>query len=142
MTAPATLDPFQHITLPQGTIRYLDHGAGPTLLLVHGLLANTTLWGLLVPRLALHFRCIAPELPLGAHTLPMNPDADLSPLGIAQLLADFLRALDLHDVTLVGNDTGGAICQLVIAHHPQRIIRLVLTNCDAFERFFPPALVA
>jgi pimeloyl-ACP methyl ester carboxylesterase len=53
-------------------------------------------------------------------------------------VADFLEALDLHEVTLIGNDTGGAICQLVIAHHPERISRLVLTNCDAFEHFFPP----
>ena len=53
-------------------------------------------------------------------------------------MADFLEALDLHEVTLIGNDTGGAICQLVIAHHPERISRLVLTNCDAFEHFFPP----
>jgi pimeloyl-ACP methyl ester carboxylesterase len=62
---------------------------------------------------------------------------DLSPLGVAHLVADFLEACDLHEVTLIGNDTGGAICQLVIAHHPERISRLVLTNCDAFEHFFP-----
>ena len=68
----------------------------------------------------------------------MQPDADLSPLGVARLVADLLEALDLHEVTLIGNDTGGAICQLVIAHHPARITRLVLTNCDAFEQFFPP----
>jgi pimeloyl-ACP methyl ester carboxylesterase len=91
-----------------------------------------------MPRLVSQFRCIAPDLPLGAHSQPLHPDTDLSPLGVAQLVADFLEALDLHDVTLIGNDTGGAICQLVIAHHPERITRLVLTNCDAFEQFFPP----
>jgi len=68
----------------------------------------------------------------------MHPDADLSPRGVAHLVADFLEALDLQEVTLIGNDTGGAICQLVIAHYPERISRLVLTNCDAFEHFFPP----
>jgi pimeloyl-ACP methyl ester carboxylesterase len=68
----------------------------------------------------------------------LHPDVDLSPLGVAHLVADFLEALDLHEVILIGNDTGGAICQLVIAHHPERISRLVLTNCDAFEQFFPP----
>src|SRR5712692_6803589 len=94
--------------------------------------------GRVIPRLVSQFRCIAPELPLGAHAHPLHPDADLSPLGVAQLVADFLEALDLHEVTLIGNDTGGAICQLVIAHHPERITRLVLTNCDAFEQFFPP----
>jgi pimeloyl-ACP methyl ester carboxylesterase len=75
---------------------------------------------------------------LGAHEIPLQENVDLSPLGVAQLIADFLAALDLHEVTLIGNDTGGALCQLVIAHHPERINRLVLTNCDAFEQFFPP----
>lgn len=89
------------------------------------------------PLLSEHFRCIAPDLPLVAHCLPLHPDADLSPRGVADLVNDFLVALDLLDVTLVGNDTGGAICQLVITLHPERITRLVLTNCDAFEAFFP-----
>src|SRR5262249_8236957 len=60
------------------------------------------------------------------------------PLGVARLIAAFLEALDLQEVTLIGNDTGGALCQLVIVHSPERISRLVLTNCDAFEQFFPP----
>jgi len=93
-----------------------------------------------IPQLTGSFRCLAPDLPLGAHTLPLRQEADVSPLGVARLVADFIEALDLHDVTLVGNDTGGAICQLIIAHHPERIARLVLTNCDAFESFFPPSL--
>jgi pimeloyl-ACP methyl ester carboxylesterase len=67
----------------------------------------------------------------------MGDGADLTPPGVARLLADFLAALDLRDVTLVGNDTGGAICQILIARHPERIGRLVLTNCDAYEEFFP-----
>ena len=142
MAIPTSNITFHQITFPQGTVRYLDHGTGPTLVLVHGLLANSILWSQMLPRLAPHFRCIAPELPLGAHSLPMNKNADLSPLGVAHLVADFMAALDLHDVTLVGNDTGGAICQLVIARHPERITRLILTNCDAFEQFFPASLAA
>ncbi|HEU5370147.1 MAG TPA: alpha/beta hydrolase [Ktedonobacterales bacterium] len=142
MTTAAPLDTLHELSLPQGALRYSDQGTGPTLVFIHGLLANTTLWSLLTPHLASQFRCIAPELPLGAHALPMHPDVDLTPPGIAALVADFLQALDLHDVTLVGNNTGGAICQLVIAHHPERIARLVLTNCDAFEQFFPPSLAA
>ncbi len=137
----ATVDPlstFQEVSLPQGTVRYYDQGTGPTLVFIHGLLANSQLWSRVIPQLVSQFRCIAPDLPLGAHSHPMHPDADLSPLGVAHLVTDFLEALDLHEVTLVGNDTGGAICQLVIAHHPERISRLVLTNCDAFENFFPP----
>jgi pimeloyl-ACP methyl ester carboxylesterase len=69
----------------------------------------------------------------------MRPDVELAPPDVARLVADFLDALDLSDVTLVGNDTGGAITQLVAAHHPERIGRLVLTPCDAYENF-PPAM--
>ncbi len=138
MTTLAPLGAFQEISLPQGTVRYYDQGTGPTLVFIHGLLANSLLWSRVIPRLISQFRCIAPDLPLGAHSQPLHPGADLSPLGVAQLVADFLEAKDLYDVTLIGNDTGGAICQLVIAHHPERITRLVLTNCDAFEHFFPP----
>jgi pimeloyl-ACP methyl ester carboxylesterase len=80
-----------------------------------------------------------PDLPLGSHREPMNPDADLTPPGVARILADFMAALDLQDVTLVGNDTGGAISQLVATRHPERLGRLVLTPCDAYENFLPPA---
>ena len=126
------------VSLPQGTVRYSDQGTGPTLVFVHGLLANHLLWSRVIPPLVSHFRCIVPDLPLGAHSHPFHPNADLSPLGVARLIADFLEALNLQEVTLIGNDTGGAMCQLVIAHYPERISRLVLTNCDAFEQFFPP----
>ena len=69
----------------------------------------------------------------------MRPDADVSPTGLARLIADLLEALDLRDVTLVGNDTGGALCQFWSTRHPERVGRLVLTNCDAFDNF-PPAM--
>jgi pimeloyl-ACP methyl ester carboxylesterase len=81
---------------------------------------------------------IVPELPLGSHRKPMEPKADLTPPGLAALIAELIQRLELTDVTLVGNDTGGALSQLVVANHPQRIARLVLVNCDAFEDF-PPA---
>src|SRR5215470_20219820 len=138
MTSLALSDTYKQVSLPQGLVRYQDHGSGPTLVFLHGILVNSALWRDVVSLLSGQFRCIAPDLPLGAHSVPLHSDADLSPLGVAQLVADFLEALDLHNVTLVGNDTGGAMCQLVIAHHPERINRLVLTNCDAFEQFFPP----
>jgi pimeloyl-ACP methyl ester carboxylesterase len=70
----------------------------------------------------------------------MNKGADLSAPGLARLIAEFMERLELEDVTLVGNDTGGALCQLVVAEHPERIGRLVLTTCDAFENFPPPAV--
>lgn len=127
------------VQLPQGAIHYSDTGTGPVVVLVHGLLVNGTLWERVMPLLAENFRVVVPDLPLGSHREAMRPDADLSPAGLAGLVDDFLAALDLVDVTLVGNDTGGAICQLVAADHPKRLARLVLTNCDAYKNFLPLA---
>ncbi len=128
---------YRDVVLPRGTVRCRDEGEGPPLVFVHGVFANSTLWRDVIPLLRGSFRCIAPDLPLGGHAYPMNLDADQTPGGVAQLIADLLEALDLRDVTLVGNDTGGALCQITIARHPARIARLVLTNCDAYEAFFP-----
>ena len=128
------------LTLDQGTIRYHDEGSGPTVVLIHGALVDGRLWEPVVHRLRDRFRCVVPELPLGSHEHAMPPDADLSPRGLAALIADVLERLDLRDVTLVGNDTGGALCQLVVGTRSERVGGLVLTNCDAFEDF-PPAMV-
>ena len=117
------------VALPQGTIHYAETGAGRPVVFVHGYLMGGELWQRLASELA----------PLGSHQVALRRDADLSPTGLARLIADFLDALDLQDVTLVGNDTGGALCQLVVTRHPERIGRLVLTNCDAFENFPPRA---
>src|SRR5919204_4812144 len=125
--------------LSQGTINYRKSGEGPPVVFVHGLLVDGRLWRKVTPLLEDRFRCIVPDLPLGSHTRPMSPDADLSPLGLARVVADFLEELNLEDVILVGNDTGGAISQITAANHPERIGRLLLTNCDAFENFLPPA---
>ena len=119
-------------------MRYHDRGSGSCVLLVHGLFVNGTVWEPLVRLLEGHVRCVIPDLPLGAHTLPMN-GADLSPPALAAMLAEFIERLQLTDVTVVGNDTGGALCQILCAHHPDVVDRLVLTNCDAFEHF-PPAV--
>jgi pimeloyl-ACP methyl ester carboxylesterase len=127
------------IKLSQGTLRYRDEGTGSPIVLVHGLLVSGSVWDRMIPALAPRARLIIPDLPLGSHRTPMRPDADLSPTGLAALIAELIERLELTDVTLVGNDTGGALCQLVVAAHPQRISRLVLTNCDAFEDFPPPA---
>jgi pimeloyl-ACP methyl ester carboxylesterase len=125
------------VRLPQGTIRYRERGTGEPIVFVHGLLVNGDLWRKVVPELAKDFRCITPDWPLGSHEQPMNPDADLTPLGLARTIADFLEALDLEDVTIVGNDSGGAMSQVLVTRHPERIGRLVLTNCDTHENFPP-----
>jgi pimeloyl-ACP methyl ester carboxylesterase len=135
-----SVEASREIQLSAGTIRYSDTGGdGPVVLFVHGLLASGMLWAGVVPQLAGEARCIVPELPLGAHKQPMKPDAELSPRSVATMIAELMDKLDLSDVTLVGNDTGGAICQLLVTEHPERVGRMVLTPCDAFEHFFPPA---
>ena len=100
---------------------------------------DATLWDEVVVDLAPDRRCIAPTLPLGAHRHPMRPDADLSPRGIARLIAEFLDRLELDDVTLVGNDTGGAFVQLLVRDGAARVGRIVLVSCEAFDNF-PPGL--
>src|SRR5919201_5069691 len=131
------MDATREIQLSAGTIQYQDTGCdGPVVVFVHGLLANGALWSAVVPQLE-GTRRIVPELPLGAHTKPMKPDADVSPRGVARMIAELLDKLDLHEVTIVANDTGGAISQLLVTEHPERIARLVLTPSDAFEDFFP-----
>ncbi|SFW87497.1 alpha/beta fold hydrolase [Amycolatopsis australiensis] len=126
------------IELSAGTVEYTDTGgAGPVVVFVHGLLMDGSLWDGPVATLPGH-RCVVPALPLGAHRVPM-PGADLSLLGIAALLAEFLERLDLREVTLVGVDTGGALVQLLMAGGAARVSRVVLASCDAFDNF-PPGL--
>jgi len=130
---------MREVRLSQGTIRYRELGTGEPVVLVHGLLVDGQLWRDVAPGLARDFRVIVPEWPLGSHTIPLAPGADRTPPGLAQIVADFLAALELERVTLVGNDTGGAISQLVAVEHPERLARLVLTPCDAYDNFLPPA---
>ncbi|HEX6357590.1 alpha/beta hydrolase [Actinophytocola sp.] len=135
----ASLGQERRVTLPQGEVRYFERGEGRTVVFVHGVLTNADLWRAVVPELAAAgFRCLAPDWPLGAHDIPMRRDADLSPAGHANVLADFLAALDLRDVILVANDTGGALTQLMLARRPERVDRVVLLPSDCFEYFFPP----
>jgi pimeloyl-ACP methyl ester carboxylesterase len=128
------------VELPQGTLHYREWGTdGPPVVFLHGYLMSGRLWEPVAERLAADFRCIAPDLPMGAHPAALNPDADLSTRGLGRLVADFISGLGLRDPTLVGNDSGGAIAQVVAAEHGERIGRLVLASCDAFDNF-PPKL--
>ncbi len=129
----------REVSLPAGTVRYREAGQGKPVVFVHGYLVDGRLWDGVVDSLSDRYRCLAPDWPIAAHQLAMNPDADLSPYGIAALIASFLEALDLSDVTIVGNDSGGAMSQVLVTRHPDRIGRLVLTNCDSYENF-PPGI--
>jgi pimeloyl-ACP methyl ester carboxylesterase len=127
------------IELSAGTVEYQDTGEGPALVLLHGLMMDASLWDGPIADLSADHRCVAPTLPLGAHRHAMHADADLSLPGIARLVAEFLDRLDLRDVTLVGNDTGGALVQLLMCDGAARVGRVVLVSCDAFDNF-PPGL--
>jgi pimeloyl-ACP methyl ester carboxylesterase len=131
---------MREIELSAGRLEYVDTGgAGPTVVLLHGLLMDWTLWQAVTHDLARDHRCLVPTLPLGAHRHAVAPGADLSLDGVARLVVEFLERLDLTDVTLVGNDTGGAIVQLVVAGEHRRVGRIALVSCDAFDNF-PPGL--
>jgi pimeloyl-ACP methyl ester carboxylesterase len=139
MARSAALGESRQVTLPEGTIEYRETGSGPPVVFVHGLMVNGDLWRNVVPWLSGRYRCITPDLPLGSQRIPMNPGTDFTLPGVARLLAGFLDALDLEDVTVVANDTGGAITQVLITQHPSRVGRVVFTPCDSFEDFLPPA---
>jgi pimeloyl-ACP methyl ester carboxylesterase len=130
---------MDEVQLSAGTIRYHDQGDGPVVVFVHGLLVNSALWKGVAERLSPRFRCIRPDWPLGAHPVAMNSGTKLTPRRVAQLIGEFLEALDLCDVTLAANDTGGALTQLLLADGCDRVGRVVLTPCDSFDNFLPPA---
>ena len=130
------------IHLGHGTVEYRATGpedASPSpVVFVHGFLVDATVWTCVADLLSSHgVRSYAPNLPLGAHRIALAPDADQSPRGVARQILSFIEALDLDDVTLVGNDTGGALIQFILDTDPSRIGRVVLTNCDAFDTFPP-----
>ena len=120
-----------------GRIEYFEAGTGEPIVLLHGLALSATFWRKVVPGLTHRFRCIVPTLPLGGHHMAMAADADLSPPGVADLVVELLDAIGVRSAVVVGNDTGGAIAQLVAARHPDRVRALVLTPCDAFNHFLP-----
>jgi pimeloyl-ACP methyl ester carboxylesterase len=122
------------VEVPAGVIEYDDTGGdGPVVVLLHGLVMSGTVWRHVVADLRADHRCVTPTLPLGAHRRPMRADADLTLHGLGTLVGDFLAALDLTDVTLVGNDWGGA---QLLADHP-RVARLGLVACEAFDNYPP-----
>jgi pimeloyl-ACP methyl ester carboxylesterase len=129
---------MQEIELSAGIIEYDDTGgSGPVVVLLHGLVMDGSVWRHVVRELRADHRCVVPTLPVGGHRRPMRANADLSLHGLAKLQAEFLEALDLRDVTLVGNDLG--LFQVTAGEYPERLARLVITSCEAFENI-PPGL--
>jgi pimeloyl-ACP methyl ester carboxylesterase len=130
------------VALEQATIDYRvlgpEDSPHPPVLFVHGILVDNRLWSAVAEGLAKQgYRCYLPTWPLGSHTIPVNDPTSLSPRGVAKMIRDFIAVLGLSDVTLVGSDTGGGLSQFVVDAYPDLIGRLVLTNCDAFDKFPP-----
>jgi pimeloyl-ACP methyl ester carboxylesterase len=125
------------VDTPQGPVAHRVVGEGPPIVFVHGLLVDSKLWDGVAERLADRHRCIVADWPMGSHRLAMNDDADLTPPGLARIIALLMDELGIERATIVGNDTGGAVSQILTANHPERVERLVLTNCDTFEHFPP-----
>ena len=125
------------VDVPAGRIHYVELGKGPTVLFLHGGLANGRLWHNVVPHLAASHRCVVPDLPKGSHREPMRPGVDLAPPAMARLVIDFMDSLGLDQVHLVTNDSGGAVGQILTAAHPDRVRSLVLTSCDTYRQFPP-----
>jgi pimeloyl-ACP methyl ester carboxylesterase len=134
-----SLGPGRVLELGAGRrIRAHVTGEGPPIVFVHGALVNANLWRKVVPRLD-GFKRVTLDLPLGSHLDPLPKGADVSPPALAELIAAAVEALELDEVTVVGNDTGGALSQILVTRRPQRVGALVLTSCDAFDNF-PPRL--
>lgn len=127
------------VKLKQGRIHYRELGEGEPLVFVHGWAVNGHLWDEVARPLSATHRCIVPDLPFGSRPEPMAPDTDLSPPGAAGLIAELIETLRLDRPTVVANDSGGAVSQILATEHPGVVGRLVLTNCDALE-VFPPGI--
>ncbi len=125
------------ISTSAGTLRVFSAGQGEPIVFVHGVLVNANLWREVVPRLSADHRCVTIDVPLGSHELPAA--GELTPPDLAKAIIQVIDTVVGKPVTLVGNDTGGALCQLVAVTRPDLVRRLVLTSCDSYDRF-PPAL--
>jgi pimeloyl-ACP methyl ester carboxylesterase len=133
----------QRLDTRLGPLAWRSSGDGPALVFFAGALANHDLWRDVVAALQESYHCITIDLPLGAHPWPLTAGADRSATSLARLLLDGLELLDLKDATVIANDTAGGLLLLSLAtDHPAlaRIGRLVLTNCESYEKFPPDAL--
>ena len=126
------------VEIPSGRISYLEQGSGPVALFVHGVLLNSYLWRHQLAGLSDIRRCIAVDL-LAHGDTEIAPDQDVSVTVNAKMLREFLDALAIDQVDLVGNDSGGGIAQIFAALNPERVRSLTLTNCDTHDNWPPEA---
>lgn len=118
-------------------ITYIDEGNGIPILFLHGTLSNADTWRKIIPQLSQKYRCIAIDLPIGGHSIALNKNVDLTPIGIANIINEFLQILKLDKVIVVSNDTGGVYAQIFASLYPDKVDKLVFSNCEVQE-VFPP----
>jgi len=128
----------RQVTTPSGTISYVEHGSGAPALFVHGVLLNSYLWRHQLAALGDLRRCIAVDLMAHGNS-EVSATQDVSVTANAHMLAQFLDALKIDRLDLVGNDSGGGICQIFAALYPTRVRTLALTDCDAHDNWPPEA---
>lgn len=128
---------MNELKIGKNRIQYKLVGQGKSMLFLHGAFSNGNTWRKVIPELAQQFQCIIPEWPFGGHKLAIQNPLDVTPVGITNLIAAVLDALNLDKVILVANDTGGAYAQIFATRYPNRISHLILSNCEGFE-IFPP----
>ena len=129
---------YRHLAEINGGIQYIDEGKGIPVLFIHGTLSNSNTWRKIIPELSKKYRCIAVDLPIGGHAIPVSNHMDLSPIGIAVIIKDFLQHLNIEKLIIVSNDTGGAYSQVFAPHYPEYIDKLIFSNCEVLD-VFPPS---
>jgi len=131
----------QWCDVPMGRIRVRTAGSGPPLMFTHGLLVDGRIWDQVAGPVAERgFTVVLPDLPLGSHTVAVADRAKLTTASVADCLFDVADRLGVDRFAIVGFDTGGAVSQIAAASRPDRIDRLALMSCDAFEHFPPPLI--
>src|SRR5246127_2733603 len=138
MSSQQTLITTHSVETPSGRISYASAGSGPVALFVHGVVLNKHLWRHQLAGLSDIRRCIAVDL-LAHSDTEVAPDQDVSVTGNAKMLKEFLDALSIDQVDLVGNDSGGGIAQIFAALYPEFVRSLTLTNCDTHDNWPPEA---
>ena len=129
---------IRSIETPSGRISYAEAGSGPVTLFVHGVLLNKHLWRRQLTGLSDIRRCIAVDL-LAHGDTEIEPNQDVSVTANANMLREVLDALQIDQVDLVGNDSGGGIAQIFAALNPNRVRSLTLTDCDTHDNWPPEA---
>ena len=133
-----TTDLEEAAPVPGGQLRVRVRGDGVPVVFVHPALMNGHVWDDVL-ECTDGIRAVLPDLPLGAHSGSIEPDADLTLPALARMMVAVLDHLGIGEAIIVGNDTGGAIAQQFVADHPDRVAGLLLLSCDAFENFPPRA---